>query len=60
MKNYKITMLAASAMFIGTVGLVPGVSPQNAQAQEVKLKAASFLPGKVIFAKFFYDWVKSF
>jgi TRAP-type C4-dicarboxylate transport system substrate-binding protein len=29
------------------------------QADEVKLKAASFLPTRVIFAKFFGDWVES-
>ena len=31
----------------------------SAQAAEVKLKAASFLPTRIIFAKFFGDWVNS-
>jgi TRAP-type C4-dicarboxylate transport system substrate-binding protein len=31
----------------------------SAQAAEVRLKAASFLPTRIIFAKFFGDWVDS-
>ena len=57
MKIFKLTLLATAAVFVGVTGFVPGIVSQEVQAQEVKLKAASFLPGKVIFAKFFYDWV---
>ena len=57
MKIFKLTLLATVAVFVGVTGPVPGIVSQEVQAQEVKLKAASFLPGKVIFAKFFYDWV---
>ena len=56
-KNFKD---GARRKLISGMALGPLVSlswsPVN--AGEVKLKAASFLPGKVIFAKFFYDWVK--
>ena len=44
-------------MAMGLVALV-SISWASANAGEVKLKAASFLPAKVIFAKYFYDWVK--
>ncbi len=35
------------------------VMAASVQAAEVKLKAASFLPTRIIFAKFFGDWVSS-
>ena len=54
MKIFKLTLLATAAIFVGVTGFVPGIVLQDVQAQEVKLKAASFLPGKVIFAKFFF------
>ena len=54
MKSHKLALLATAATFVGMIGFVPGIGLQDVQAQEVKLKAASFLPGKVIFAKFFY------
>ena len=57
MKYNKLSLLAGAALVVASMGLVPGISAQKAKAEEVKLKAASFLPGKVIFAKFFYDWV---
>jgi len=41
--------VAAAAMVVST----------SAQTAEVKLKAASFLPTRIIFAKFFGDWVDS-
>ena len=42
--------LLAALAFVGS-----GV-PAVAQAEAVKLKAASFLPQRVIFAKHFYEW----
>lgn len=47
-----VTTAAALAVLAGSAH-VP-----SASAAEAKLKAASFLPGRSIFAKFFYDWVK--
>ena len=45
---------------IGTfVAVAVLVAAATGQAAEVKLKAASFLPTRIIFAKFFGDWVSS-
>jgi TRAP-type C4-dicarboxylate transport system substrate-binding protein len=41
------------------VATAAAVTVGSAQAAEVKLKAASFLPTRIIFAKFFGDWVDS-
>ena len=41
----------------GFAGLALILTAGAAQAAEVKLKAASFLPTRIIFAKFFGDWV---
>ena len=47
-------------MRIGTFVVVAVlVAAATGQAAEVKLKAASFLPTRIIFAKFFGDWVSS-
>ena len=58
MKTHKLRKFSGALALSGLVALVPGFLSTQAEAQEVKLKAASFLPSKVIFAKFFYDWVK--
>ena len=44
-------LLAALAALVAVGSGVPA-----AQAEAVKLKAASFLPQRVIFAKHFYEW----
>ena len=41
------------------VAVATTVLTATAQSAEVKLKAASFLPTRIIFAKFFGDWVDS-
>lgn len=41
----------------GLAGLALVLSAGAANAAEIKLKAASFLPTRIIFAKFFGDWV---
>lgn len=43
--------------WIAALAVMTGVG--TASAAEVQLKAASFLPARLIFAKFFYDWVDS-
>ena len=48
MKSYKLALFAGAVSVAGLVGLVPGFALQKAEAQEVKLKAAAFLPAKVI------------
>lgn len=45
-----------AGLSIATAATVITISAQSA---EVKLKAASFLPTRIIYAKYFGDWVKS-
>ena len=52
MKTVKTVIMAAVVVGVGLAAL-PGV-----QAAEAKLKAASFLPARVIYAKHFYRWVE--
>ncbi len=47
----KTISIALASIAISALGV------SASQAQQVKLKAASFLPRQVIFAKFFYRWV---
>lgn len=47
-----LTTMAVSAVALSSIGAV-----HTAGAEEAQLKAASFLPGRVVFAKYFYDWV---
>ncbi len=49
----KVSMVAGLAATIIAAGL-----GGEAQSAEVKLKAASFLPERVIFAKFFFRWAR--
>lgn len=51
MKFWKLSALGLSAAIAVTAGA--GLSA----AAEVKLKAASFLPGRAVYAKMFYRWV---
>lgn len=48
--------LVIGVIALSCIGIAGKFAP--AAAEEVKLKAASFLPARVIFAKYFYDWVK--
>ena len=52
----KLSRTTATALVIAAAATT--FAPAG-QAAEVKLKAASFLPTRVIFAKFFGDWVES-
>jgi len=52
MKKFK-TIVSAAAAVVASVSMLSA-----AQAAEVKLKAASFLPARVIYAKHFYRWVE--
>ena len=52
--NKSKTTACVAAAFIASAFL-----PAAIQAAEVKLKAASFLPARVIYAKHFYNWVES-
>ena len=47
------TLIAAFSL-----GAAATVMAASAQAAEVKLKAASFLPTRTIYAKYFGDWIK--
>jgi TRAP-type transport system periplasmic protein len=42
-----------------TMAVAATVITASAQSAEVKLKAASFLPTRIIYAKYFGDWVKN-
>ncbi len=52
----RISNTIATALAVAAAATVVSAS---AQAAEVKLKAASFLPTRIIYAKFFGDWVNS-
>jgi TRAP-type transport system periplasmic protein len=53
-------MYLSKSLTAGLCGVAVAASLSTAsQAQEAKLKAASFLPTRIIFAKFFGDWVES-
>lgn len=54
------TTLKAAMIASAVATVVAGTAvTAPAQAQEVKLKAASFLPTRIVFAKYFVDWTKS-
>ncbi|MEZ5650228.1 MAG: TRAP transporter substrate-binding protein DctP [Burkholderiaceae bacterium] len=52
MKQLRRTALAATMVAAGFL------SAPLAQAEQVTLKAASFIPERVIIAKYFYEWVR--
>lgn len=52
----KIALLAAVAVAISAA--MP-LTAAPAGAQEVKLKAASFLPRRIIYARFFWNWTRA-
>ena len=45
---------------LGTLVLIPLITAgiESTSATEVKLKAASFLPARSVYAKYFYNWVE--
>lgn len=52
MRPFRLTLMAASAV------AAAAALPAAPEAAEAKLKAASFLPARAVFAKYFYEWVK--
>ena len=50
MKSKSLTIIGMALVFLA-------VSAETGYTAEVKLKAASFLPARTVFAKYFKDWV---